>query len=136
MSPIVYFLWINVVFYVCRTETQQYDEILPADFGNADVAWQSNHQVLAKSQRLQRRSLSATPSSANINAKKLALPTADRDGWINLNVGVLMASHLDSPFDLERCGPAVDLALERVNKDFLQSHRIRLRKVQGRCVRR
>lgn len=136
MSPIVYFLWINVVFYVCRTETQQYDEILPADFGNADVAWQSNHQVLAKSQRLQRRSLSATPSSANINAKKLALPAADRDGWINLNVGVLMASHLDSPFDLERCGPAVDLALERVNKDFLQSHRIRLRKVQGRCVRR
>lgn len=48
------------------------------------------------------------------------------------NVGVLMASHLDSPFDLERCGPAVDLALERVNEEFLKSHRIRLKKVQGR----
>lgn len=36
----------------------------------------------------------------------------------------------DSPFDLERCGPAVDLALERVNKEFLQMHNIQLRKVQ------
>lgn len=38
--------------------------------------------------------------------------------------------NLDSPFDLERCGPAVDLALERVNEEFLQHHKIRLRKVQ------
>ena len=36
----------------------------------------------------------------------------------------------DSPFDLERCGPAVDLALERVNEEFLKDHNIRLRKVQ------
>lgn len=36
----------------------------------------------------------------------------------------------DSPFDLERCGPAVDLALERVNKEFLKVHNIQLRKVQ------
>lgn len=72
-----------------------------------------------------------------------------------LNVGVLMASNLgtglfvfnsveieferyfppinvDSPFDLERCGPAVDLALEEVNEVFLKSHRIELKKVQGR----
>lgn len=74
-----------------------------------------------------------------------------------LNVGVLMASNLgvllcnsynlkcfylltcnqicpssDSPFDLERCGPAVDLALEEVNEVFLKGHRIQLRKVQGR----
>lgn len=48
------------------------------------------------------------------------------------NVGVLMASHLDSPFDLERCGPAVDLALEEVNERFLSQHRIKLRKVQAR----
>lgn len=48
------------------------------------------------------------------------------------NVGVLMASHLNSPFDLERCGPAVDLALERVNEIFLKVHNIQLRKVQGR----
>ncbi|XP_039314266.1 atrial natriuretic peptide receptor 1 isoform X2 [Solenopsis invicta] len=46
------------------------------------------------------------------------------------NVGVLMASHLDSPFDLERCGPAVDLALEEVN-EFLKVHSVQLRKVQG-----
>ncbi|XP_011872012.1 PREDICTED: atrial natriuretic peptide receptor 1 isoform X2 [Vollenhovia emeryi] len=45
-------------------------------------------------------------------------------------VGVLMASHLDSPFDLERCGPAVDLALEEVN-EFLKVHNVLLRKVQG-----
>lgn len=47
------------------------------------------------------------------------------------NVGVLMASHLNSPFDLERCGPAVDLALAEVN-DFLSVHNVQLRKVQGR----
>ncbi|XP_072942663.1 atrial natriuretic peptide receptor 1 [Epargyreus clarus] len=46
-------------------------------------------------------------------------------------VGVLMASRLDSPFDLERCGPAVDLALEKVNNKFLAHHNIELEKVQG-----
>lgn len=56
-------------------------------------------------------------------------------GWRDFNVGVLMASHLDSPFDLERCGPAVDLALERVNEEFLKAHKVRLRKVQGRYAR-
>lgn len=48
------------------------------------------------------------------------------------NIGVLMASRLDSPFDLERCGPAVDLALEDVNEKFLAKHGIRLKKVQAR----
>lgn len=48
------------------------------------------------------------------------------------NVGVLMASRLDSPFDLERCAPAVDMALEEINEKFLQSHKIRLKKVQKR----
>ncbi|XP_059225614.1 atrial natriuretic peptide receptor 1 [Stomoxys calcitrans] len=47
------------------------------------------------------------------------------------NVGVLMASRLDSPFDLERCGPAVDLALDAINKEFLRPHNITLRKVQA-----
>lgn len=42
-----------------------------------------------------------------------------------------MASRLNSPFDLERCGPAVDLALAEVN-DFLSVHNVKLRKVQGR----
>lgn len=35
---------------------------------------------------------------------------------------------------MERCGPAVDLALEEVNEVFLKSHRIELKKVQGRYV--
>jgi len=48
------------------------------------------------------------------------------------NVGVLMASSLNSPFDLERAGPAVDMALELVNRDFLSQHNIRLQKQQGR----
>ncbi|KAM3956691.1 LOW QUALITY PROTEIN: atrial natriuretic peptide receptor 1 [Aphomia sociella] len=42
-----------------------------------------------------------------------------------------MASRLDSPFDLERCGPAVDLALDKVNEKFLAHHGIELQKVQG-----
>lgn len=121
-----------VVFVLCGAAPQQYDDVFTDDYDNADVAWQSSND-LATSPRLHTRSLS-TFSAANITSKRLALPAADIDGWIDLNVGVLMASHLDSPFDLERCGPAVDLALERVNQDFLQSHRIRLRKVQGRCV--
>ncbi|XP_075215398.1 atrial natriuretic peptide receptor 1 [Lycorma delicatula] len=46
-------------------------------------------------------------------------------------VGVLMASRLDSPFDLERCGPAVDIALEEVNEKFLSVHSVSLEKVQA-----
>ncbi|XP_028025335.1 atrial natriuretic peptide receptor 1 [Bombyx mandarina] len=42
-----------------------------------------------------------------------------------------MASRLDSPFDLERCGPAVDLGLKKVNEKFLSHHGIELEKVQG-----
>lgn len=51
---------------------------------------------------------------------------------IHYNIGVLMASRLDSPFDLERCAPAVDLALEDVNEKFLTPHNVRLMKVQSR----
>ncbi|XP_045460026.1 atrial natriuretic peptide receptor 1 [Harmonia axyridis] len=47
------------------------------------------------------------------------------------NIGVLIASNLDSPFDLERCGPAIDMALEEINEKFLLHHNIRLLKVQG-----
>lgn len=54
------------------------------------------------------------------------------DAFRYYNIGVLMASRLDSPFDLERCGPAVDLALEEVNDKFLAQHGIQLRKVQAR----
>jgi hypothetical protein len=48
------------------------------------------------------------------------------------NIGVLMASSLNTPFDLERAGPAVDMALDVVNRDFLSYHNIRLQKQQGR----
>lgn len=48
------------------------------------------------------------------------------------NVGVLMTTKLDSPFDLERCGPAVDLALQDVNEKFLTKHHVKLQKVQAR----
>lgn len=54
--------------------------------------------------------------------------------WRTYNVGVLMASRLDSPFDLERCGPAVDLALEVVNEQYVKHHCVRLNKVQKRWV--
>lgn len=56
----------------------------------------------------------------------------DDNGMKVYNVGVLMASHLDSPFDLERCGPAVDLALTKINEEFLKPHNITLKKVQAR----
>lgn len=48
------------------------------------------------------------------------------------NVGVLMTTKLNSPFDLERCGPAVDLALKDVNEKILKARNIQLRKVQAR----
>ncbi|KAJ3648142.1 hypothetical protein Zmor_019965 [Zophobas morio] len=54
------------------------------------------------------------------------------DQYRYYNIGVLMASHLDSPFDLERCGPAIDMALEQINDRFLAHHGIRLKKVQER----
>lgn len=56
----------------------------------------------------------------------------DEDGFTYYNIGVLMASRLDSPFDLERCGPAVDLGIEKINKMFLKHHKIKLNKVQER----
>ncbi|TMW43685.1 hypothetical protein DOY81_011234, partial [Sarcophaga bullata] len=63
--------------------------------------------------------------------KKREIIEYDNMGNRVYNVGVLMASHLDSPFDLERCGPAVDLALDVINKEFLSPHNITLRKVQA-----
>nr|XP_022900873.1 atrial natriuretic peptide receptor 1-like [Onthophagus taurus] len=65
------------------------------------------------------------------NYHSVTLSTESTDQYRYYNVGVLMASHLDSPFDLERCGPAVDLALEEINDRFLAHHRIKLRKVQA-----
>ncbi|XP_070492916.1 atrial natriuretic peptide receptor 1 isoform X2 [Chironomus tepperi] len=58
------------------------------------------------------------------------LEQKERDGYKIYNVGVLMASHLNSPFDLERCGPAIDIGLERINREFLDHHKVFLNKVQ------
>uniref|UniRef100_A0A8W7PBS2 Receptor ligand binding region domain-containing protein n=1 Tax=Anopheles coluzzii TaxID=1518534 RepID=A0A8W7PBS2_ANOCL len=57
-------------------------------------------------------------------------PIIDDTNYTVYHVGVLMASHLDSPFDLERCGPAIDLALELVNQSLMKVHNVRLSKVQ------
>uniref|UniRef100_A0A182MJD1 Receptor ligand binding region domain-containing protein n=1 Tax=Anopheles culicifacies TaxID=139723 RepID=A0A182MJD1_9DIPT len=57
-------------------------------------------------------------------------PINDDTNYTVYYVGVLMASHLDSPFDLERCGPAIDLALELVNQSLMKMHNVRLSKVQ------
>ncbi|XP_063976450.1 atrial natriuretic peptide receptor 1 isoform X2 [Diachasmimorpha longicaudata] len=65
-------------------------------------------------------------SDATVSRKIAARETSIK----TYNVGVLMASHLDSPFDLERCGPAVDLALAEVN-EFLRLRNVQLRKVQA-----
>lgn len=62
------------------------------------------------------------------------VPVKNLKNFQYYNVGVLMASQLDSPFDLERCGPAVDLALEEVNERFLSQHGIRINKVQARYI--
>ncbi|XP_011301203.1 atrial natriuretic peptide receptor 1 [Fopius arisanus] len=67
---------------------------------------------------------------ANIDATIPRKISARETSIKTYNVGVLMASHLDSPFDLERCGPAVDLALAEVN-EFLIVHNVQLRKVQA-----
>lgn len=58
----------------------------------------------------------------------------ETDGVRVYKVGVLMTTKLESPFDLERCGPAVDLALDMVNNKYLAPHRIRLKKVEHRFV--
>lgn len=74
------------------------------------------------------------PRRTNLSNVRDSLKQKTQDGFRSFNVGVLMASKLDSPFDLERCGPAVDLALDEINEKFLKKYRIRLTKVQGRFV--
>lgn len=128
VSTVLLLLMLSVNF---QCSHQQFDELSLIVY-DEDVAWQSNGTRLFGKRSAAWEEESATAVEARRPSPPL--PGADPDGWTVLNVGVLMASHLDSPFDLERCGPAVDLALERVNKEFLQSHRVRLRKVQGRCV--
>ncbi|KFB35740.1 AGAP008691-PA-like protein [Anopheles sinensis] len=58
-------------------------------------------------------------------------PSDNSKNYTVYYVGVLMASHLDSPFDLERCGPAIDLGLELVNLELVKMHNVKLEKVMG-----
>lgn len=104
------------------------------DYGEGDDNYQDDNNYNnnnESSSHFDKRSITNVGRSA-VNTMMMMGGGDDGDGFRYFNVGVLMASHLDSPFDLERCGPAVDLALERVNEEFLKSHRIRLKKVQGR----
>ncbi len=53
-------------------------------------------------------------------------------GFSHYNVGVLLVTGTGSSFDMEKCAPAVDMALQTVNEIFLRPHKIRLNKVQNR----
>jgi len=55
-------------------------------------------------------------------------------GFTHYNVGVLLVSGTDSSFDLVKCSPAVDMALDIVNDVYLRPHKIKLHKVQRRLV--
>lgn len=74
----------------------------------------------------------STLEAGSVSRIQRSNPDLENNNFTEYNVGVLMASHLDSPFDLERCGPAVDMALEEINERFLASHKVRLQKHQGR----
>jgi len=52
--------------------------------------------------------------------------------YVRYNVGVLLVSNTGASFDLEKCAPAVDLALDYVNEVYMSPHGIVLDKVQSR----
>ena len=81
---------------------------------------------------IRRSSLCIVLIFATLLTSKGDLTSGQHEGMRQYNVGVLMVSRLDSPFDLERAGPAVDMALELVNEQFLYKHNVSLRKVQAR----
>lgn len=54
--------------------------------------------------------------------------------FTHYNVGVLLVSGTGSSFDLEKCSPAVDMAIDTVNDIYLRPHKIMLHKVPGRLV--
>lgn len=74
----------------------------------------------------------ATATGMAIATTMVTAKALDFVELVYYNVGVLMTTKLNSPFDLERCGPAVDLALQKVNEDMLRTHHVQLRKVQAR----
>lgn len=58
----------------------------------------------------------------------------DTSHFTHFNVGVLLVSGTGSSFDLEKCSPAVDMALELVNQIYLRPHKIFLHKIQKRLA--
>ncbi|ODM94989.1 Atrial natriuretic peptide receptor 1 [Orchesella cincta] len=54
----------------------------------------------------------------------------DTSEFTHYNVGVLLVSGTGSSFDLEKCSPAVDMALDIVNQAYLRPHKIFLQKIQ------
>ncbi|XP_055856918.1 atrial natriuretic peptide receptor 1 [Episyrphus balteatus] len=98
-------------------------EDIPKDVNGTGSSTGILEQQVAGSEQQQQKSW-------RITKRELSSDYEDA-GMTVFYVGVLMASHLDSPFDLERCGPAVDLALDAINEEFLKPHNITLRKVQA-----
>lgn len=122
----VIFIKCNSCYVLSKNDSQlDFDYDLTMEDGRV-YAPLKNHQGHVMGNNKRSSSITSTASTISV------MDHNSTDDFQTYNVGVLMASHLDSPFDLERCGPAVDLALERVNEEFLKSHRIRLKKVQGR----
>ncbi|CAL8115018.1 unnamed protein product [Orchesella dallaii] len=59
-----------------------------------------------------------------------SFPNVDTSEFTHYNVGVLLVSGTGSSFDLEKCSPAVDMALDIVNQAYLRPHKIFLQKIQ------
>lgn len=48
--------------------------------------------------------------------------------FLSNSLNLTTTKNEDSPFDLERCGPAIDLAIEVINHRYLKQHKISLQK--------
>ena len=60
-----------------------------------------------------------TSSEAQISKLKSSKTITYKPNATQLKVGVILISNNDSPFDIERAGPAMDIAFERVNREIL-----------------
>ena len=52
-------------------------------------------------------------------------------GVTDLYIGVVMIEDAGTPYDIERVGPAIDIAIEKVNSEILNSS-FNLRKIERR----
>lgn len=74
------------------------------------------------------------PTSQMVVSSYFSLLEYDTTEFTHYNVGVLLVSGTGSSFDLEKCSPAVDMALDIVNQVYLRPHKIFLHKIQKRLV--